>query len=323
VHHPHRLVVTLGPASWQLVRELRAAGADAFRINASHLSADALDHALGDIRRDVPDAEIVVDLQGAKMRIGQAAPRDLHRGERVRFALDTRADALPVPHPELFAQARPGHTVGVDDGRLRLRVTGAATDHLELVALDAGRVLPRKGVTLEEHPVRLDGLTAADRDAIAAATPHGVREFAFSFMSDGREADWVRALAPASLVVGKVERREAADALATLAARVDAVWICRGDLGAQLLPAGLARFVASVEPSRLPVPVLMAGQVLEHLTAHVSPTRSEVCHVFDLVARGYRGFVLSDETAVGIDPVNAAAAAASLLRDFQSLYTAG
>jgi uncharacterized protein (DUF433 family) len=29
------------------------------------------------------------------------------------------------------------------------------------------------------------------------------------------------------------------------------------------------------------------AQVLEHLTAHVEPTRSEVCHVYDLLARGY------------------------------------
>jgi pyruvate kinase len=323
VHHPHRLVVTLGPASWQLARQLRAAGADAFRVNASHLSPDALDHALGNVRRDVPDAEIVVDLQGAKMRIGQTAPRDLNRDDRVRFALDAQADALPVPHPELFAQAHRGDTVGVDDGRLRLRVAVVAADHLELVALDAGRILPRKGVTLEEHPVRLDGLTVADRHTIAAATPHGVRAFAFSFMTDGREAGWVRALAPGSLVIGKVERREATDALDAMAARVDAVWICRGDLGAQLGPAGMACFVSSVEPARLPVPVFMAGQVLEHLTAHPSPTRSEVCHLFDLVARGYRGLVLSDETAVGADPVNAAATAASLLRAFQSLKTAG
>ena len=62
----------------------------------------------------------------------------------------------------------------------------------------------------------------------------------------------------------------------------------------------------------------MAGQVLEHLTRHGQPTRSEVCHLFDLTARGFAGIVLSDETAIGRDPVHAVAAAASLLASFRS-----
>jgi pyruvate kinase len=57
----------------------------------------------------------------------------------------------------------------------------------------------------------------------------------------------------------------------------------------------------------------MAGQVLEHLTSHRDPTRSEVCHLYDLKVRGYAGIVLSDETAIGIDPVNAVVTARALL----------
>jgi pyruvate kinase len=323
VRHPPQLVVTLGPASWDLARDLQAAGAAAFRLNASHLSPAALRDTLAGIRRGLADAAIVVDLQGAKMRVGEMPPREISAGERVCFAVDPVSGDIPVPHPELFAQARAGNTIGVDDGRVRLRVEEAGTDRLVLLALDAGRLLPRKGVTLEEHPVRLEGLTRADREAIAIATGFGVSTFAFSFMTDGREAAWLHDAAPGCLVVGKVERREAADSLTALARRVDAVWICRGDLGAQFGAAGLSRFVASVDPARLAVPVLIAGQVLEHLTAHRDPTRSEVCHLYDLVARGYAGLVLSDETAVGIDPVRAAGVAASLLRDFHSLNTAG
>jgi pyruvate kinase len=60
----------------------------------------------------------------------------------------------------------------------------------------------------------------------------------------------------------------------------------------------------------------MAGQVLEHLTEHVEPTRSEVCHLYDLYQRGYAGVVLSDETAIGRSPAHAVERAAWLLRTF-------
>ncbi len=101
----------------------------------------------------------------------------------------------------------------------------------------------------------------------------------------------VATLGPASFsrvadlaAAGATAFRVNASHLDLIGSRVDAVWICRGDLGAQLGAAELARVVAAIEPARLPVPVLMAGQVLEHLTSHPEPTRSEVCHLFDLVA---------------------------------------
>ena len=55
---------------------------------------------------------------------------------------------------------------------------------------------------------------------------------------------------------------------------------------------------------------------LEHLTEHAEPTRSEVCHMYDLCRRGYAGIVLSDETAIGLRPAHAVERAASLVRSF-------
>jgi len=60
----------------------------------------------------------------------------------------------------------------------------------------------------------------------------------------------------------------------------------------------------------MPVPVLLAGQVFEHMTEHAAPTRSELCFAYDALADGYGGFVLSDETAIGRNPVASCRAAA-------------
>ena len=178
-------------------------------------------------------------------------------------------------------------------------------------------------MNLLEHPVRLSGLTPADAERLDAAGSLTGVEVAWSFALDGREAEWVRARRPATPFIAKIERREAVAALAEIAGRVDAVWVCRGDLGEQLGPAALGRFVGSLDPARLACPVLMAGQVLEHLTAHREPTRSEVCHLHDLVTRGYAGIVLSDETAIGLDPAHAVEEAASLVRAFSDERPAG
>ncbi len=311
------IVATIGPASYALVGEIVEAGATALRLNASHLASDALADRAAQARRAAPGVPLVVDLQGAKMRVGDLAAREIAAGTRVRFAAAPLSESdAPLPHPELFAAAAVGETVSADDGRLRFAVRDRGDGWLEAEALVAGVLRPRKGVNLLEHPVRLAGMTAADAARLDAVRDLPGVQVAWSFALDGSEAEWVRVCRPGTPVIAKVERREAVDALAEIAGRVDAIWICRGDLGEQLGPADLGRFVSSLDPGRCAGPVLMAGQVLEHLTAHRQPTRSEVCHLHDLVARGYAGIVLSDETAIGTDPVNAIAQAASLVRAF-------
>jgi len=76
-----------------------------------------------------------------------------------------------------------------------------------------------------------------------------------------------------------------------------------------------AVYVFSRGLATIPVPVLLAGQVLQHMTEHPTPTRSEICGLHDALASGFRGVVLSDETAVGRHPVESVRAAAMWLRE--------
>ena len=268
------------------------------------------------VRAGFPDFPIFVDLQGAKMRLGGFMEIAVAEGDPILFALSGSAGTVPLPHKEMFATVEIGDTLSFDDDRLRFRVAAKAGDVLQAVALSQGTLRPRKGVNVVEHPVMLTDLTEADLACVRATAPLGGVSFALSFMKDGQEAAWIRRQAPGCAVVGKVERREAAGQAHAIAGLVDALWICRGDLGAQLGEAEMARWVGGYDPRVEACPVLMAGQVLEHMTAHASPTRAEVCHLFDLVARGYAGFVLSDETAVGADPVAAVRTLRSLLTSF-------
>jgi len=316
-----QLIATLGPRSLAIAAELASGGATAFRLNASHLTSAALEESLAALRHACPTAPIVVDLQGAKMRLGWIRPLAVTEGDRLRFSLDA-GEGTSLPHPEIYAQVTPGDVLSVDDGRVRLRVVRAGETWLEARALGGGTLAPRKGVNVEQHPVRLAGLTPADRDSIDVASRGGVRAFAFSFMETGEEAEWVRSQAPGALVVGKIEREESLRALPAIARRTDAVWVCRGDLGAQLGPARLAREVAAISPGACGAPLLMAGQVLQHLVDHDEPTRSEVCHPHDLLARGYAGIVLSDETAIGRDPIRAVRTASTLLQALTPLAPA-
>lgn len=318
-HAPPLIVATLGPASMHLAMDLAASSDVAFRLNASHMSPGALTDAVAAVRRAAPDTRVTIDLQGAKMRVGQFEPVPLSAGQTLRFALDpSGTTAIPVPHPELFRSLRPGDTLSLDDDRVRMTVVSIATGVVDARCATDGVLRPRKGVNVLDHPVELDGLSSQDLANIEAVRRFNGVDFAFSFMLDGREAGWVRSHAPDARIVGKIERREAVDRIDSIARACDELWICRGDLGAQLGPSALARWVSSYRPPTDGVRVMMAGQVLEHLTRHADPTRSEVCHLFDLMDRGYAGIVLSDETAIGDDPVGAVRTARRLLDEMTS-----
>lgn len=263
------IVATLGPASLDAPEPLVAAGASALRLNASHMSAAALRLAVARVRATLPTIPIVVDLQGAKMRLGRFSPRPVRVDEIVSFGVRGDGETvLPLPHPELFASATSGETLSLDDGRIRLTIVSLDGASLCARAESGGEIRPRKGVNVVEHPVALEDLTGADQAACEALAGVPDVSWAISFVADALEAEWVRRRVGMVKIIGKVERRLAIENLHILTSRLDEIWICRGDLGVEVGLPALARFVAAFDPAGLPVPVLMAGQVLEHMTTH-------------------------------------------------------
>jgi pyruvate kinase len=208
---------------------------------------------------------------------------------------------------------QPGDWVSIDDGRLTGTVQSVRAERIEVRLARGGRLLPRKGFNRAEHPVVLNDLCPRDVELAQVAHAAGCRRFAVSFVADGRECDWLGRYVGSVERIAKVERADALQNIEQIVQRCEAVWICRGDLGVQVGLASLGQAVAAVDPSRFAVPVYMAGQVFEHLTEHADATRSEVCHLYDLMNRGYAGIVLSDETAIGRDPLRAVRVARALL----------
>jgi pyruvate kinase len=319
----YEIVATLGPASeaeatWQA---LLAAGATGFRLNTSHLPparlqawVERLDAFLAG---RAPRPALVLDLQGSKWRLGQFPDCTLVPGQRVFLvcaASTDRPNVLPVPHPDFFlAASGSSGDIVLDDARLRLALESTAGESLVARVGQGGLIVPRKGITYTASTHRQESFHEADR-AIVASTKHfaGVR-YALSYVKDAVEMASYRAeVGGAAYLIAKLERRPALDDATQIAKSTDELWVCRGDLGAELgartMAAEVFRFSERV--GEMPVPVLLAGQIFEHMTEHATPTRSEVCGAHDALARGYRGFVLSDETAIGKNPVESCRAAA-------------
>ena len=312
------IVATLGPASntEALWRAMLDAGATAFRLNTSHLTLKAIDEWLDRLdafRRSTSVAfSVILDLQGSKWRLGTLPDIHLQTGQRVELALaETAPDGsfLPVPHPDFFRAARYS-TLGVslNDGKVHMEIEWAGDDCMAAVVTQAGGVSSRKGITYPSSAFRHERLGTQDREVLAKTLGLSGVQYALSYVKDAAEMSRYRAEigSPAHLIA-KLERQPAVDQVGAVARFANEVWLCRGDLGAELGVRSMAEAVSafSGQVAAMPVPVLLAGQVLEHMTEHATPTRSEMCYLHESLTRGFRGVVLSDETAVGRYPVQA------------------
>jgi pyruvate kinase len=230
------------------------------------------------------------------------------------MAEDTdRPNTLPIPHADFFRAASSSNgEIVLNDAKSRLQLETVAPDYLIARVTQPGEIGPRKGITFAAADFRVEAISEKDQAIFRQTDSLSFVRYAISYVKDAIEMATYRQLCPGKPLIAKLERQPAVDEAAKIAAFSDELWLCRGDLGAELGLPGMAaaahRFAQGVRS--LPIPVLLAGQVLEHLTSHPTPTRSEVCALYDAIQNGYTGVVLSDETAIGRYPLESVRAAA-------------
>ncbi|MDT2023598.1 pyruvate kinase [Methylocella sp. CPCC 101449] len=318
-HRRVKILATLGPASQDptIVEKLFLAGADVFRINMSHASHDGMRERIATIRaiekKHRRPIGILVDLQGPKLRCGEFKDGGvtLEKGDRIVFdSKKTVGDASRVnlPHPEILRALKPGDTVLVDDGKMRLQVIEAEHNRAVLEAKTAGRLSNRKGVSLPDTEIPVSAMTEKDRSDLDAALAAGVDWIAVSFVQRADDVAEVKKIARGrALVLAKIEKPQAIARLEEIVETADAIMVARGDLGVEMpvekVP-GLQKRMNRLA-RRLGKPVVVATQMLESMITAPVPTRAEVSDVATAVYEGADAVMLSAESAAGQFPIEA------------------
>ncbi|WP_201862472.1 pyruvate kinase [Microvirga soli] len=316
-----KILATLGPASEnpEMIAKLFEAGADVFRLNMSHLPREKLKERVAMIRsveaKFGRPIAILADLQGPKLRIGAFEGDGAMLVPGQSFTLDAdktpgTIDRVHLPHPEILSSLEPGHTILIDDGKLRLRVKsvkqGSATTSVEV----AGKISNRKGVSLPDTTIPVAAMTEKDRSDLEAALDAGVDWIALSFVQRPEDVAEVKKVARGrALVMSKLEKPQAITRLEEIIEISDAVMVARGDLGVEMplekVPGIQKRIVRTAR--RYGKPVVVATQMLESMITSPVPTRAEVSDVATAVYDGADAVMLSAESASGQYPIDAVA----------------
>jgi pyruvate kinase len=324
-----KIVCTLGPASSspETVLALARSGMDMARINLSHGSWD--DHRRSiEAVREASDAvqrpvAVLVDLAGPKIRVGDLpAPIVLTPGETVVLAPaeGVASGEIPTTYAPLAEEIRPGQAVLLDDGLLELRCTHTQGDRTFLEVIRGGALHSRKGINLPAVDLKAPSLTEKDLADLDFALGVGVEYVGLSFVRKPQDViDLKKRVGGRALVVAKIEKVQALQAIEEILPETDAVMVARGDLGVELpferVPLAQKRIVQLA--NYYGRPVITATQMLESMIDYPRPTRAEASDVANAVLDGTDAVMLSGETAVGAYPLQAVGALVGIAREIE------
>ena len=272
------------------IATLLRAGISCFRLNLSHGSlrekADWIDALHRAERETGLSAGLLIDLRGPEVRTGRevfATMLSLHETIALS-ALDDGGAVLTLENGGLCRVTRPG------------------------------RIAPRKSVALPGLALHLPPLTAEDLADLADGTSYGVTAVMQPFVHSREELNTVRrAMIQAglgdALLYAKIEDQTGLDALPDWIGGCDVVTAARGDLGVNLglehVPAAQKRIAAACR--RAGKPLLVVTELLGSMTERPIPTRAEVSDICHAVWDGAEHLMLTNETAAGKYPLEAAA----------------
>ncbi|WP_066962569.1 pyruvate kinase [Microbulbifer sp. Q7] len=322
-----KIVATLGPGTDKprVIDEIIRAGVNVVRLNFSHGSADDHRKRVEEVRRASAEQNRLVavlgDLQGPKIRIARFAEGSIFLENNAEFTLDAdcpkeggNQQRVGVDYPSLIADCKPGNILLLDDGKIRLEVTGGTQSKLFCRVLQGGKLSNNKGINLLGGGLSAPALTEKDYEDIKLAAELDVDFLAVSFPRSGEDLEIARqALRNAgsnAAIVAKVERAEAVgsdEQMDDIILASDVIMVARGDLGVEIGDAALVGVQKKLinRANALNRGVITATQMMESMITNPTPTRAEVMDVANAVLDGTDAVMLSAETAAGDFPVAA------------------
>jgi len=320
--HKTKIVCTIGPASESLatMEEMIIAGMSVARLNFSHGALENHGKVIKDLRLAARRAEqrlaIMADLPGPKMRIGRLAREPITLKPGDSFTLTSEevvgdSTRVSVTFSRLPQVVKAGNTLFLNDGLIQLEVRNVEGNKVICRVVVGGELRSRKGLNLPGIDLGISAFTDRDFQCMKFALEQGVDIISQSFVQSGADVAAVRrsanSLGYSPFIISKIERSTAFEHIDEILSETDGIMIARGDLGVEIPieKIALAQKWLMRKANLAGKPVITATQMLESMTANPRPTRAEATDVANAILDGTDCVMLSEESAMGMYPVEA------------------
>jgi pyruvate kinase len=333
-----KILATIGPASNSpmMIEGLINAGTNLFRLNFSHGSHEAHLETLKTIRSISKKLRVIVgvlqDISGPKVRIGEIErPFELKKGDRLLFVAkeivghqtSPNRYTVSINYPKILERIKVGEYIYLYDGTIRAKVISVGLQ-VEVEVENHGILSSKKGVNFPNTEIGIDILTEKDRADIAWGIEHKVDLFAISFVQNASDIKRVRALLDGygGKIIAKIEKFDAIEHIDAILKASDGLMVARGDLGIEVpyyeVPTLQKMLIRKANESAKPI--ITATQMLLSMTKSQNATRAEVSDVANAVLDGTDIVMLSEESAIGDDPIHVVKTMHSIIRQTEKIY---
>lgn len=330
-----KIVGTIGPSSsdFETKLALAEAGLNIARLNFSHGTHDDHRKSIEQIRRLEREhghtVSILQDLQGPKIRVGKLIEdkQQLESGQKLKLCFgveQSERSIIPIDYRDLVKDVAVGERVLMDDGLLRLRITGIQNQEVEVLVESGGLLKNRKGVNFPDTELSLPAMTEKDSRDLLFGISQGVDFVALSFVQKPEDVlhvkRMIQALGADVPVIAKIEKLSAIERIDEIAKISDGLMVARGDLGVEgsveKVPGFQRRIIKAA--SAFSKPVIIATQMLESMIENPRATLAEIADVANGVLDGADCVMLSGEVASGKYPVECVKQMAAIIKEVEA-----
>jgi pyruvate kinase len=321
--HKTKLVCTIGPATdtIKMMVKMIHAGMNIARLNYSHGDFAQHNEVIQKLRKASAKTgktiTIMADLPGPKVRIGQFASEPVLLRKGADFTLSTMEiegdqSRVYVNLPTLPEAVKKGNIIFLNDGIIQLKVKSVEGYEVLCKVVSGGELRSRKGLNLPGIKLGISAFTDHDHACLKAALEGGVDAVSQSFVESAKDVETVRnaalELGYKPFIIAKIERADALRNINAILQAADGIMIARGDLGVEIRIERIA--IVQKHLTFLAIkygkPVITATQMLESMVDNPRPTRAEATDVANAILDGTDCIMLSEESAIGKYPVEAA-----------------
>ena len=223
------------------------------------------------------------------------------------------AEIVGLDYKDLPRDVKPGDTLLLNDGLIRLTVDQVLGDRVVTTVEVGGELSNNKGINKAGGGLTAPALTAKDMEDIKTAMSFQADYLAVSFPKSATDMEMARQLANVAgepsrhkpALIAKIERSEAIPVLEQILRASDGIMVARGDLAVEVgnaaVPALQKRMIRMAR--EMDKVTITATQMMESMIVNAVPTRAEVSDVANAVLDGTDAVMLSAETAAGKYPV--------------------
>jgi len=336
-----KILATIGPASnsLEMLQKLMLAGVNAFRLNFSHGTHEEHLEVLQRIRKAEEITGLLVgvlqDISGPKIRVGKLDEIfHLQADDIIEFV---KEDILGhkvsdnyyktcINQPQILDQLKIGEYIYLYDGMIQTQVIEISKGFVKVRVENSGQLTSKKGVNFPNTRLGIDVLTKKDREDILWGIQNDVDFMAISFVQDASDIynarDIIEEHNGKVQLFAKIEKFDAVENIDAILEASDGLMVARGDLGIEVpyyeVPSLQKMLIKKANEASKPV--ITATQMLISMTEKQRATRAEISDIANAVIDGTDVVMLSEESAVGINPVLAVQTMVKTIQGAEKIY---